>query len=338
MKSKIRALASQLKFIAGYSPVIDKLPCGYPMRFIPKPHKAVCLISADFEMAWASRYTKRVDNPLEKAIQDGIRTRENIPRILDLCDEYGVPVTWATVGHLFLESCNTVDGIKHPDILRLPHFENDYWKYAKGDWFDYDPCTEYMSDPAWYAPDLIRDILSREVKHEIGCHTFSHIDCRDGLDDGSVFKSEINKCREIARDWGLKLESFVHPGHTIGNLQNLVDMGFTNFRTNDRNVLPIPRYHDIGIWEFEQTAELSLRKEWSTKFQIARYQKIIDRAIKHNRLCVFWFHPSFENVFVRDILPSVFAYLRNRRDEVLVETHMQYSEYLNDRQSSKNEN
>lgn len=326
MKSKIRALASQLKFIAGYSPVIDKLPCGYPMRFIPKPHKAVCLISADFEMAWASRYTKRVDHPLEKAILDGIRTRENIPRILDLCDEYVIPITWATVGHLFLESCNAVDGIKHPDVPRLPHFENDYWKYAKGDWFDYDPCTDYMSDPAWYAPDLIRDILSREVKHEIGCHTFSHIDCRDGLDDGSVFKSEINKCQEIARDWGLKLESFVHPGHTIGNLQNLADMGFTNYRTNNRNVLPIPRYHDIGIWEFEQTAEFSLRKEWSTKFQIARYKKIIDRAIKHNRLCVFWFHPSFEEELVREVLPSVLKHLRFRSKDILSLNH---SEYVN---------
>jgi hypothetical protein len=319
------------KFLAGFSPTIVKNPSINPQDFIPKPYKSVCLISADFEMAWASRYTKSCTNPLDKAIQDGIKTRRNVPKILDLCDQYGIPITWATVGHLFLESCESIDGPKHADIPRLPYFENEYWKYDQGDWFDFDPCTDYLTDPAWYAPDLIKDILSRTVKHEIGCHTFSHIDCRDGLDEGQVFKAELQKCADIAQEWGLGLNSFVHPGHTIGNLRNLVDFGYKSFRTNYRNVLGVPIYHDVGIWEFEQTAEFALRKQWSIEFQKYRYKKIIDRAIAHNRLCVLWFHPSLEEDCVEEILNSVLKYLYDRRMSIASMTHKEYSNLLEQR-------
>lgn len=328
MKKKMRAIASQAKFSIGFSPKIAKNPQDNTKWFIPEPYKSVCLISADFELAWASRYTKRVTNPLEKAINDGYLTRENVPKILDLCDKYDIPITWATVGHLFLESCAKENGVKHPDISRLPYFENIGWKFDSGDWFDYDPCTDYKNDPAWYSPDLIKDILSRKVKHEIGCHTFSHIDCRDGLDEGVALSAELDKCEKIAGEWGLKLTSFVHPGYTIGNIKLLADSGYDNFRTNYRNVLGVPIYHEEGIWEFEQTAEFEIRKEWSIKWQRHRFKEIIRRAIKHNRLCVLWFHPSMSPQFVSEVMPHVFEFLNDKKEEILTISHTEYVEYL----------
>ena len=202
----------------------------------------------------------------------------NIPKILDLCDKYNIPITWATVGHLFLEKCKRENGLPHSNIKRLPYFENKYWKFDNGDWFQNDPCSNWKDAPEWYAPDLIKDILSRKVNHEIGCHTFSHIDCRDEVCSSEVFESEMLACIKLAKKYGIELKSFVHPGHTIGNLDSLVKLGFTSFRTDYRNLLGYPKKHKNGLWEFEQTAEFVYRPEWSIKYHIYRYKKIIDRS------------------------------------------------------------
>lgn len=326
MKNKIKANLSKIKFCLGLSPKIYKKKSL--KNYIPNGCKAVCLISADFEMAWASRYSKSTKTPLKKAINDGLVTRENVPKILDLCDIYKIPITWATVGHLFLEECKTGNGKKHSDIPRLGYFENQFWKFDKGDWFDYDPCTNYIKDPAWYAPDLIDDILSRKTKHEIGCHTFSHIDCRDEVGDEVVFCKEIEKCFSLAKAKNIRLTSFVHPGHTIGHLDQLVNYGFTSIRTDYGDALMEPKQHDNGLWEFRNSAIIDYRRGWSVKYHIKRYKKIIDRAIKYNKLCVLWFHPSFDPIVVTEIMPELFGYLNSKREDILIGTHKDYANWL----------
>lgn len=333
---RIRPLLSRIKFRLSQNPKIIQTSLS-PSSYIPEPYKAVCLISADFEMAWASRYSKSAKDAHTKAINDGLKTRENIPRILDLCDENQIPVTWATVGHLLLEKCGPFGGLQHPDIPRLKYFENEFWRFDKGDWFDYDPCTDCISDPAWYAPDLIKDILSRKTKHEIGCHTFSHVDCRDSIDDGKVFKAEIKECQKIAKDWGLQLKSFVHPGHTIGHLEKLRELGFSSFRTDYGDVLGYPVKHESGLWELRNTAGLDWREGWSAKYHIYRYKTVIDRAIKHRRLCVLWFHPSFPTRFVDEVMPHLLAYLNEKRKDILCMTHSEYTEYLDISQKNTGE-
>src|SRR5438132_13123768 len=62
--------------------------------------RAAACISADFEMSWAFRH-----HPKEVARDRGQRERENIPHLLQIFERCAFPITWATVGHLFLESC-----------------------------------------------------------------------------------------------------------------------------------------------------------------------------------------------------------------------------------------
>ena len=42
-----------------------------------------------------------------------------------------IPITWATVGHLFLDSCRDYEN--HPT---LENFENDFWLFDKDNWFE----------------------------------------------------------------------------------------------------------------------------------------------------------------------------------------------------------
>ena len=325
----LKQTLSKLNFFISRNPKIDAL--NQNATFIPKPYKSVLLISTDFELAWAWRYSKSYPNPLKFAYQKAKSERKNIPLIVDLCKKFNIPITWMTVGHLFLESCNYENKIAHPHIPRLPHFENDYCKFSENDWFEHDPCSNFRDAPEWYCPDLIKLIIESKVKHEIGCHTFSHIDCRDKICPPDVIKTELKECKRLAREVGIELKSFVHPGHTIGNLDVLAEEGFTNFRTDYGNVLGYPTKHENGLWEFEPTAEFVYRNDWSLDYHIYRYTKIIKRAINKNKVCVFWFHPSCDEKLVNSVFPELFRYIRHLTDKGLIwlTTQGQYVDYLN---------
>jgi peptidoglycan/xylan/chitin deacetylase (PgdA/CDA1 family) len=323
----ISSALSKLKFKFGFDPKIEKMADF--KKFIPESCKSVVLFYADFELAWAWRYSKNYINKKEEIIKIADRERENIPEIVKLCEEHNIPITWATVGHLFLEECSKKDSIAHPDLPRNKYYENDYWVYDKGDWFDDDPCNNYKKSPQWYCPDLIKNILDSKLKHEIGCHTFSHIDCREEVCAPEVIKAELTKCKESAEKFNIILKSFVHPGHTIGNLESLVECGFESYRTDYGNILGYPERHSNGLWEIKGTMELTYRKKWDIDFNIQFYKTIIDRAIKNNSVCVFWFHPSFDKVCLEKIIPELFTYLNNKKSEVNVMTVSDYINFLN---------
>jgi peptidoglycan/xylan/chitin deacetylase (PgdA/CDA1 family) len=325
----LKPLLSKVKFALGLSPEITK---NVNFRyFIPEPYSSVVLISADFELAWAWRYSKSFSDSYQVAIDMARKERANVPRILELCNQYNIPITWATVGHLFLESCEKVNGISHPEMPRLNHFENQFWKFSGKDWYEYDPGTDLKRDPEWYCPDLIKLIQESKVKHEIACHTFSHIDCCDEVCSPELMRAELQKCKDLAKDIGVDLTSFVHPGHTIGNLDVLKEEGFTNFRTDYRNVLGYPKKHSNGLWELEQTAEFNFRPEWSPEYHAERYKALVERSIKSNTVCVLWFHPSFDEVFLNQIWPDFFKYLDSVRDKVWITTHGEYFKFLNNK-------
>jgi hypothetical protein len=328
MKTQLRSYLSKIKFALGKNPQIKKT--HDPSRFIPKKYQAVVLISADFELAWAFRFSKKYPDPKAAAIEKAMTSRKNIPKILDLCNTFKIPITWATVGHLFLNGCNAEKGINHPEIPRLPYFENEYWKFNQGDWFDADPAVaDYKDAPAWYAPDLIGQILAANAGHEIGCHTFSHINCRQDVCEKSVFRAEINACLEAAKPYGIQLKSFIHPGHTIGHLNILKEMGIESFRTDEANTLGYPIRHASGLWKLQNTMEFNLRPEWSVNYHLHRYQEIIRRAIKHRCVAVLWFHPSFDPIFTDRIFPEFFRFLDQQKDKLWITTHKDYTAWLN---------
>lgn len=320
-------LLSKLNFSLGRNPNLEKRRDW--RRFIPEPFSAVVLIQVDFEMAWASRWSRRFDGDPDGVLQNARRERQNIPKILDLCDRFKVPLTWATVGHLMLDGCRSQGGIAHHELPRPGHFENDFWRFTEGDWFKHDPETDVLRDPEWYACDLIADIVNRKVKHEIGCHTFSHIDCRNEVCSPDLMRAEIKACQQIAKNIRIELKTFVHPAHTIGNLEILKEIGFTSFRSDYSNILGYPVNHGAGLWEIKSTMEFAYRKEWSFSYHIYRYCKIIDRAIKEHSICTFWFHPSISEEFVFEVIPNIFYHLNENRKHVLLTTTSDYISWLN---------
>lgn len=325
-----QAYIDRLRYALGALPRVrkaqpaDSLPGPFP----PPPYKACLVVSADLELAWAWRYVRDIDNPIGYARLQAEATRRNFDPLLALFDRYEVPVTWAVVGHLFLERCDRVGARAHSDLTRLPYFENEYWRFQSGDWFDGDPGTNYRSDPDWYGPDLIDAILHSKMKHEIACHSFSHIDFSDGICPARVADGELEKCEDIAREWRVRMNSLVFPANLVGNLEALGRHGITAYRLRTGYELDVPRLDAFGLWQIPGDVQWEKPYGWSAESWIGALKRCVDRALDTGTLFHLWFHPSCERVNVDQVFPHVLEHIAARRDDLWVTTMAGLVDYL----------
>jgi peptidoglycan/xylan/chitin deacetylase (PgdA/CDA1 family) len=171
-------------------------------------------------MAWGWVATGRHQQAADRLM----RGREAMSRVLDLFDRFGTPATWATVGHLFLSSCKRGDGRPHTEITR-PEYA---WR--GDDWYRDDPASTLADEPLWYGADVLADVRSRAVAHEIGSHSFSHILFGDPGCSRAAAASDVGAAVDAAAQTGLTLRSFVFPQHSPGHVDVLRDHGFSVYR------------------------------------------------------------------------------------------------------------
>ena len=316
-----RALVRKVELANGLRPRINHHATG-TMTY-PEGRKAAVTIVADLELGWAWRYA-RCPNPLALAYQKSANGRRNVAAVLDLCDAYNVPISWAIVGHLFLDGCQRTGGLAHAELPRVRYFTNERWQYQTGDWFDCDPGLTGDDNgqwPVWYAPDLVRAILNRTTRHEIGSHSFSHIPFEHAACPEEVATSELRLCREIAAGWGLELRSFVYPGNFQGHRSCLLAAGFTSYRAVGRWELDLPRRDAYGLWAVP--AGLCLDRAyrcWTPDEHFESVRRYIDAAIDTGLPCSLWFHPEEDPAEVDALFPRLFAYLEGRKSDVWLTT------------------
>jgi hypothetical protein len=275
----------------------------------PGTYKGGLIISADFELGWAVRYSKHPKDPEEF----GIRERKNIPVILNHIEKYQIPVSWSTVGHLFLEKCKKGD---HDWMHRLPYFD-DHWRFQEGDWFDHDPYSNYKDAPAWYAPDLIKEILACKTKQEIAFHTFSHIDCSYKNCPIEVIDDEFKEGIRIAKEWGLKFQSLTFPGGKAGNYETLKKYGIEIVRQRYKDYeLSYPYLNDHNMIVTPTGPAITIKyKEWPLDYTISMYKKAIDKALRTGTFAHLWFHPSQKKEDFTELMPAILEYADKKRRE-----------------------
>jgi peptidoglycan/xylan/chitin deacetylase (PgdA/CDA1 family) len=280
-------------------------------------NKGAVVFSADFEMAWAFRYSKKQAANAEKK---GIEERNNVPVFVKLFEEYKIPITWATVGHLFLGECNKENGKVHPYMPRPDYFENKNWLFDKGDWYEHDPCTNFEKDPAWYAPDLIEMIKNSSVNHEFGCHTFSHIDMTYKNCTKEIAQAEIFECQKIARQNGFELKSMVFPGGTLGNYEVLKENGFTNYRKPLNYDVGLPVKDKHGLWAIPSSIGLDKTPyNWSSKTYIKQARSFLKKAAQKRMVVHFWFHPSMNKWYLENVFPEILKLTNSYREKGKIE-------------------
>jgi peptidoglycan/xylan/chitin deacetylase (PgdA/CDA1 family) len=133
--------------------------------------------------------------------------------VLDLLDEDGIPATWAVVGRLFSEASVDAD-FDHP---------------AGGEWVGRSK-RDALPDAGWEGRDLIDAVHDSDVGHEIGSHSYSHVEFGDPDTSREIAEAELQRSVVAAERYGIDLESFVFPRNEIGHRDLLADHGFTAYR------------------------------------------------------------------------------------------------------------
>lgn len=320
LSNKNKGRFSQFLISSGLKPRVNS-------KVLSPFHKGIVVFSADFEMAWAFRFSKTRQH---KALEKGLTERRNIPVLLELFNNFKIPVTWATVGHLFLNECSKEPGgLPHSEMPRPGYFENRNWIFESGDWYQHDPCTDLKIDPAWYAPDLIDIILNSDLNHEIACHTFSHLDFTNKNCPKSLADAELDTCIEAASAKGVRLQSMVFPGGTAGNYESLVERGFICYRKPMKHHIDLPYIDSYGLVAIPSS--LGMDKDpydWKKEFHLKMIRKYVDKAAKHKLICHFWFHPSMDLWYLENVLPETLKIVAEYRNssKVKVKTMGQLAE------------
>jgi peptidoglycan/xylan/chitin deacetylase (PgdA/CDA1 family) len=298
----------------------------------PNHQKGGMILSADFELAWAPRFTKRHPNPLEHAIKLAKQERKNVPQLLSLFEKHHIPVTWATVGHLFLSSYDEFD---HNAMKRIPHFETEWIRFTEGDWFDNVPKTSWQEAPEWYCPDLIKMIISSKVNHEIATHTFSHVNFSDKYCPPEVADDEINASMNVMKPYGITPVSICFPFGTWGNVPVLKKHGIKIYRRKllaYQMAYPYKDEHGLLVTLSTDAFDRS-NPAYSAKSYKARFIKAINKAIKTGTVANFVFHPSMDPWMISEVMDEVLGYAAKKRDEgaLWIGTMKEIAEHINSR-------
>lgn len=152
------------------------------------------VISLDAELAWGFHDFQQLPQHRIK------NARSSWSHLVNLFEEFDIPATWAIVGHLFLEECDG-EHSEHPSTIN---------------WFNNDPGQTIQENPNWFGPDLVKEVVESDVDHDIGSHSFSHVEFGRSDTTEDTAKAEISTCVELAQKQDINPESFVFPRNNIG--------------------------------------------------------------------------------------------------------------------------
>ena len=146
----------------------------------PATPRGVLTVSLDFELYWGIRDKVA----LERCRQQLLRTRELIPALLTLFEEYAIHATWATVGFLFFQSREEL-------LAGLPAQQP---AYADSRLSPY-PSIEQLGpdeerDPFHYGASLI-ETIAQTPHQEIASHTFGHYYCLERGQSLEAFRADL---------------------------------------------------------------------------------------------------------------------------------------------------
>lgn len=194
------------------------------------------VLSIDAELIWGFQHRESI--PTERVEH----ARESWRYLVDLFEEYRIPATWAIVGHLFLEECDGTHET-HP---------------AAPEWFARDPGETLSSKPNWFGTDVIDAVLDSSVDHEIGSHSFSHIEFGRPETTAEIAAAELGHFKRATVEYDLEFDSFVFPRNSIAHRELLAEHGYSCYRgpTPDRwyDGTPVRRAGKFATYAFGMSA------------------------------------------------------------------------------------
>jgi hypothetical protein len=278
-----------------------------------KPERGIFTISLDFELIWG---TQDLFGP--ERFRRACETERAcvINRLLDLFVECDISATWFVVGHLLLDHCEAVGGLKHPEIVRPSH------AWMRADWFEHDPGGRDHDGSVFLGRSLVEKVRKCPIPQEIGCHSFSHVVFGDPGCSRATAMSEVAACVALAAGMGMRMRSFAFPRNIVGHADILRQYGFDFYRGPDpearifrllpnslkrlTNLLKVlaaseppvglPETTESGLWMCPGSMVYfpmhGLRRFVPLRPRIKRAIKGLDAAVRQKRIFHFWLHPT----------------------------------------------
>ena len=185
-------------------------------------HKGHFVISLDFELLWG--VFDQV-SPFQKQLYFQ-NTRNIIPEMLEVFQEFELHATWATVGMLFNKNWKEWE-INKPQ--KFPGYVNERLSpYVFKENIEYETL-----DAMCFAPEIIKQILTCPGQ-EIGTHTYSHYYCQEEGQTPGEFKVDMEQAVKLSASFGINLQSLVFPRNQLKEeyLKICFDLGIKNVRSN----------------------------------------------------------------------------------------------------------
>ena len=194
-------------------------------------NEGVFCISLDFELHWGTFETVPLDEKGQKRFR---QTRETIPKLLELFDQYEIAATWAAVGMLFNSDATEWEA-SIPALL--PQYANA--NVSSYNWVSNNQFTQ-QNLQFYFAPELVR-IIASNPNMELGSHTYSHYYCCEPGQHAVAFEADMIMAIEKAKQKGYSLQSLVFPRNQFNPeyLDVCRRIGIVTVRTNP----------DIWFWE-----------------------------------------------------------------------------------------
>lgn len=241
-------------------------------EFISPLFRAAFILDIEVELGWGTIDEKINKEALKKTAK---KVRERLDIILNLLNQYSIPVTWGIVGHLILNRCEGELGVPHPEMPRPSY------KWMNSDWYTNDPCKTLADEPAFYGKDIIDKIVNHTINatssDEIACHSFSHQLFGDPGCSEVVAQAEVKRSVSLLKQYyGIRPRVFIFPRDSVGHLDILRKEGFLAFRG--------PISHVVSYSETERGIPGLLRKYSSLAIYFASFYLSISPPVVDPRV------------------------------------------------------
>lgn len=183
------------------------------------------VISLDFELHWGLFDLLSIQEYQENLANVNVV----VDRLIDLCEQYDVRLTFATVG--FLLAKDKEELIKYSPRLKPTYKKQELNPYTL---FNEIGNSE-KDDPYHYGYSILKKIQSSKI-HEIGTHTFSHYYCNEAGQTIQQFNNDIESAVNIANDFGIETRSIVFPRNMVNSnaLDSCKEFGISSYRGNEK--------------------------------------------------------------------------------------------------------
>jgi peptidoglycan/xylan/chitin deacetylase (PgdA/CDA1 family) len=310
------------------------------------PTFGTLVISLDFELHWGIRDIEPANGSYRQTM---LKTRQVVPRLLHLFEEFDIAATWATVGLLFAQSREEALHYMPAPALQ-PAYHNTILSP-----YDEPLGQNEEEDPVHFAASLIR-LIRQSPRQEIGTHTFSHYYCLEPGQTRATFRADLESAVAIAKSHNLELRSIVFPRNQLNPsyMDVLHEFGITCYRQTEKGWMydPAPTKdkqhlflrgtrlldsylnvsglqltdwqqvpHPDGLCEVPASAFLRAHKPYLRHLEMLRLRRIvhsIEAAAANGKIFHLWWHPqdfgnyTDENLHFLRIILEAFARCRER--------------------------